>query len=331
MRDPIKLFQLASVALVTCNCLTQSAYAKNDAANGYPSKPIRFIVSSIAGGANDNVSRALAQKLAKTWGQQVIVDNRGGAAGAVALDLTAKAAADGHTILMLTASHTVNAAVNPKGAYDLTGDFTSISQAASYFLIMYDNPAVEAKSVKELIAYARANPGKLNYGSQGTGGLQHLAWEMFGHMAGVKLVHVPYKGGNHAVIAALAGDVQIGFGSPLSVRPHVSAGRLRALAITAKKRSPMAPDLPTVAEAGVPGFEVYQWFGVVTSAKVPPAIVRKLNTGVVEALRSPDVVQRLAADGFTPVGSSAEEFGEYIESEIAKWRTLVANARLVLN
>lgn len=331
MRDPIKSFRLASVALVACTCLTQSAYAKDDAANGYPNKPIRFIVPSVAGGASDNLARALAQKLSEAWGQQVIVDNRGGAAGAVGVDLAAKAAADGHTILMLNSSHTVNAAVNPKGAYELTKDFTAISQAVSFFLLMYHNPAVKVSSVKELIAYAKAYPGKLNYGTQGAGGLHHLAWEMFGHMAGVKLVHVPYKGGNHAVIAALAGDVQIGFGSPLSVRPHVSAGRLRALAITAKKRSPMVPDLPTVAEAGVPGFEVNQWFGVVTSAKVPSEIVRKLTTGIVEALRSPDVMRRLTADGFTPVGSSAEEFGEYIESEIAKWRTLVANAQLVLN
>ena len=331
MRDPIKSFRLASVALVACTCLTQSAYAKDDAANGYPSKPIRFIVPSMAGGANDNVSRALAQKLAEAWGQQVIIDNRGGAAGTVAADLTARAAADGYTILMLTASHAVNAAVNPKGAYDLTKDFAAISQAASFFWMMYQNPAVEAKSVKELIAYARANPGKLNYGSNGIGSIHHFAWEMFGYMTGVKLVHVPYKGAAHAITAALTGDIQIGFGSPMSVRPHVSAGRLRALAITAKKRSPMVPDLPTVAEAGVPGFEVDQWFGVATSAKVPYEIVRKLNTGIVEALRSPDVVQRLAADGFTPVGSGAEEFGAYIESEIAKWRMLVANARLVLN
>ena len=331
MRDPIKSFRLASIALVACTCLTQFAYAKNDAAIGYPNKPIRFIVPSMAGGANDNVSRALAQKLATAWGQPVIIDNRGGSAGAVAVDLTARATADGYTILMLTASHAVNAAVNPKGAYDLTKDFTAISQTTSFAYLMYHNPAVEAKSVKELIAYARANPGKLNYGSTGTGSLPHFAWEMFGYMAGVKLVHVPYKGGAHALTAALAGDIQIGFASPMSVRPHVSAGRLRALAITAKQRSPMVPDLPTVAEAGVPGFEVDQWFGVVTSAKVPSELVRKLTTGIVEALRSPDVVRHLAADGFTPVGSSAEEFGAHIESEIAKWRTLVANARLVLN
>ena len=330
MRDPIKSFRLVSAAFLAGSCLVQPAHAESDGSKDYPSKPIRFIVPAMAGGANDNVSRAIARKLADAWGQQVIVDNRGGAAGAVALDLAARAPADGYTILMLTASHATDAAVHPKGPNDLTKDFAAISKASSFVYVMYSNPAVKAGSVKELIALAKANPGKLNYGSTGAGGLAHLAWEMFGQMAGVELVHVPYKGGAHAITAALTGDVQVGLGTLLSLRPHISSGRLRALAITAKNRSPAAPDLPTVAEEGLPGFEVDLWYGVVTRAHVPAAVVRKLNIGIVEALRSPDVVQRFTSEGVTPAGSSAQEFETYIKSEIAKWRKLVADARLVL-
>jgi tripartite-type tricarboxylate transporter receptor subunit TctC len=297
----------------------------------FPSKPIRFIVPAVAGAANDITTRAIAQKLSEAWGTQVIADNRGGAAGAVALDLTAQAAPDGHTILMLTASQTVNTAVNPKPAYDLTKDFATISQATSLFYMIYHSPAIQVNSVKDLIAHAKANPGKLNYGSTGAGSLQHFAWEMFGRMAGVTLVHVPYKGGAQAIAATLAGDIQIGFGTLISLRPHMSSGRLRVLAITAKKRSPAAPDLPTVAEAGVPGYEVDQWYGAVTAAKVSPAIIRKLNAGIVGALKSPDVAQRLTMEGSTPVGSSPEEFSAHIKSEIVKWGKLAKDAGLALH
>ena len=294
--------------------------------NDYPSKPIRFIVGSMAGGAADNIARAIAQKLSGAWGQQVIVDNRGGAAGAVALDLAAKAPADGYTILLISTNQTVDAAVNPKRPYDLTNDFTAISQAASFFYMMYHNPAVRVSSVNELIAHAKRNPGKLNYGTPGAASMQHLAWEMFGHMAGINLVHVPYKGGAHAITAAISGDVQIGFGTLVSLRPHVSAGRLGLLAFTANKRSPEAPDIPTVAEAGVPGFEAGAWYGVVTKAKAQPAIIKKLNAGIVDAIRSPDLVRRLAGDGFTPVGSSAEEFSVFIKSERLKWGKVIKTA-----
>jgi tripartite-type tricarboxylate transporter receptor subunit TctC len=196
--------------------------------------------------------------------------------------------------------------------------------------VVYNHPTVPAKSVKELIAYAKANPGKLHFGSSGTGGLQHYAGEMFNHMTGVKLVHVPYKGSAAVIVAMLAGDVQVGFGTLFGVRPHMQSGRMHVLAITAGKRSPAAPELPTVAEAGVPGYEVDQWYGVITAARVPKPIVQKLNAAIVEALKSPDVAKRLAADGSTAVGSSAEQFSAHIKSEIAKWRKLAKEAGLVL-
>ncbi|MBI2295508.1 MAG: tripartite tricarboxylate transporter substrate binding protein [Betaproteobacteria bacterium] len=269
------------------------------AQQNFPTKPVRFIVGLAPGGAQDATARAIAQKLSETWGRQVIVDNRPGATGAIALDLTTKAAPDGHT--------------------------------SSLFYVLVHSPSVPVKSIKELIAYAKANPGKLSYGVPGTGSLLHFAVEMFSHMTGTKLVHVPYKGGAPAITALLAGEVQLGMVSLIALRPHMQSGRLRPLAITAKQRSPSVPELPTIAEAGVPGYEVDPWYGVVTSAKVSSAIIRKLNAGITEALKSPDVAQRLAADGSTPVGSSPEEFGALIKSEIAKWRKLVKDAGLVLN
>jgi len=301
------------------------------AQQNFPTKPVRFIVGLAPGGAQDATARAIAQKLSETWGRQVIVDNRPGATGAIALDLTAKAAPDGYTICLISAGTALNAAVNPKLPYDLTQDLAAVSQASSLFYVLFHSPSVPVKSIKELIAYAKANPGKLNYGVPGTGSLLHFAVEMFSHMTSAKLVHVPYKGGAAAVAALLAGEVQLGMVSLIALRPHMQSGRLRPLAITAKQRSPSVPELPTIAEAGVPGYEVVPWYGVVTSAKVSSAIIRKLNLGIAEALKSPDVVQRLAADGSTPVSSTSQEFAALIKSEIAKWRKLVKDAGLTLH
>jgi len=331
MPDSSITIRLTTTALLTGACLVQPlAAAQIDAAKDYPTKPIRFIVGVTAGGGNDITARTIAHKLSEAWGQPVIVDNRPGASGVIAVDLTAKAVPDGYVICAISAAATVNSAVNPKLPYDLTQDLGPISQATSLFYVLYHGASFLVKSIRELITYAKANPGKINYGSTGAGSSQHLAWEMFNHMTGVKLVHVPYKGGAAAITAALAGEIQVGFSGLITIRPHMQAGRLRVLAITAKKRSPAVPDLPTVAEAGVPGYEVDQWIGVVTGAKVSPAIVRKLNAGITAALKSPDVVQRLAADGSTPVGSSPAEFGAHIKSEIAKWRKLVKDTSLVL-
>ena len=304
--------------------------AQADAAKDYPNKPVRFIVPFAAGAGTDTTARTLAQKLSDIWGQQVVADNRTGAAGAIGVDLTAKAIPDGYTICLISASHSVNSAVNNKLPYDIEKDLQPISQASSLFYVVYHNPKVPVNSIKELIAYAKANPGKLNFGSSGTGGLQHFAGEMFAHMAGVKIVHVPYKGTAAVIPAMLAGDVQLGFGTLFGVRPHLPAGRLKVLAITAGKRSPAAPEYPTVAEAGLPGYEVDQWYGVLTGAKVPAAIVKKINAGIQEALKSPDVAKRFQSDGSTPTGGTPQQFGKHIHSEIAKWRKLAKEANLQL-
>jgi tripartite-type tricarboxylate transporter receptor subunit TctC len=319
------------VGAVIALCAAASVQAAAvDLAKDYPNRPIRFIAPFVAGAGTDTTARTIAQKLSEAWGQQVVVDNRTGAAGAIGVDLTAKAVADGYTICLISASHSVNSATNPKLPYDLTKDLQAITQASSLFYAVYHSPTVPVNSIKELIAYARANPGKLNFGSSGTGGLQHLAGEMFNHLAKVNIIHVPYKGSAAVITAMLSGDVQVGFGTLFGVRPHMPSGRLKVLAITAGKRSPAAPELPTVIEAGLPGYEVDQWYGIITAAKVPRPIVLKLNAAIGEALRQPDVVKRFGADGSTPVGSTPEQFSAHIKSEIAKWRKLAQDAKLDL-
>ncbi|HET9405044.1 MAG TPA: tripartite tricarboxylate transporter substrate binding protein [Burkholderiales bacterium] len=331
MQSLNRTLRAAALALAGA-CLAQPlAAAAADLAKDYPNKPVRFIVPFAPGAGTDTTARTIAQKLSDAWGQQVVVDNRTGAAGAIGVDLTAKAVPDGYTICLISASHSVNSAVNSKLPYDLTKDLAAISQASSLFYVVYLNPAsVPVKSIKELVAHAKANPGKLNFGSSGTGGLQHFAGEMFNYVAGTKMTHVPYKGTAAVIPAMLAGDVQVGFGTLFGVRPHLPSGRLRALAVTTGKRTPAAPELPTVAEAGVPGYEVDQWYGVLTGAKVPAPIVRKINAAIGEALKSPDVVKRFSADGSTPTGSTPEQFGKHIRSEIAKWRKLAKAAGLQL-
>ncbi len=313
--------------LLICSMGAQAQYSAKD----YPSKPIRILVGVTAGGGIDTTARAVAQKLTEAWGRQVVVDNRPGANSGIALEAAAKATPDGYTLCMIVASQTVNAAVNTKLPYDLVKDFAPISQITSLYYVLYHTPSLAVKSTKDLIAHAKANPGKIPYASAGANTLQHLAVELFGHIAGIKLVHVPYKGGAAAVSGSLTGEVQLGFSGMLTLRSHFASGRLRALAMTAKERSSTAPELPTMTEAGVPGYELYQWYGLMTGAKVPPAIIRKLNTGVAEAMKAPDVAQRLNAEGSIPFTSSPEAFDAFIKSEIAKWRKLAQDAKLSLS
>jgi tripartite-type tricarboxylate transporter receptor subunit TctC len=319
---------VACCAAVFCSAPLHAA--QGDSAADYPTKPIRFIVPFAPGAGTDTTARTIGQKLGDKWGQQAVVENRTGAGGAIGVELTANANPDGYTICLISASNSVNSATNPKLPYDLTKDLQGIAQATSLFYVVYIHPSVPAKSIKELIAHAKSNPGKLNFGSSGTGTLQHFAGELLNHQAGINIVHIPYKGTAAVIPAMLAGEVQVGFGSLIGTRPQIQANRVRGLAITSRKRSP-AIDLPTVAESGLPGYEVDQWYGVITSAKVAKPIVNKLSAAIGEALKEPDVVKRLATDGSTPVGSSPEQFNAHIRSEIAKWRKLVKEANLQLH
>ena len=332
MSNTSTAFRRITILCATCAGLAPwIAGAQADGARDYPNKPIRILVGVTAGGGTDTTARAIAQKLTEAWGRQVVVDNRPGATSAIAVDIAAKAAPDGYTLCMVSGSQTVTSAVNTKLPYDLVKDLATITQAASLYFVLYQTPSLPVKSMKDLIAYAKANPGKITYGTPGAGNLQHLGMEMFSHMTGVKLVHVPYKGGSAAVTAALSGEIQIGFTTLVTIRPHMQSGRLRVLAITGKIRSPAAPEVPTIAEAGVPGYEVNQWHGVVTGAKVAPEIIKKLNTAIIDALKSPDVVQRLSADGSMPTSSSPAEFAALIKADIAKWGKFAKDAGLVLN
>jgi tripartite-type tricarboxylate transporter receptor subunit TctC len=308
-----------------------AAYAASAEADKYPTKPIRMVVPFVAGAGTDITARTIAAKLTERWGQQVVVDNRTGAAGAIGVEITMNAPPDGYTICLISASHSVNSATNPKLSFDLTKDLQAITQATSLNYVMYVHPSVPAKNIQEFVAHAKANPNKLNFGSSGTGGLQHFAGELFKHLSGVQMVHVPYKGGAQVIADVLAGNVQVGYGTFLSLRGHFKSGKLRPLGISARARSSVAPEIPTIAEQGVKGYEVDQWYGIITSAKVPRPIIDKLAQAITESLKSPETAQRLSADGSTPVGSTPEQFGAHIRTEIDKWKKLVKDAGLKLH
>ncbi|MBY0264930.1 MAG: tripartite tricarboxylate transporter substrate binding protein [Burkholderiales bacterium] len=318
----------ATLALTLATAAAVSMAA--DPAKDYPNKPVRLIGPFTPGAGTDTTARLIAKSLSEQWNQQVVVDNRTGAAGAIGVDLTAKAQPDGYTICLISASMHVNSATNPNLPYDLTRDLQGISQATSLFYVMYINPSVPAKTVQDLVNYAKANPNKLNYSSSGTGGLQHLAGELFDYLAKTKMTHVPFKGTAAGVVANLSGEVQVGFGTLFGVRPHMLTNKLRGLAITASKRSP-AVDLPTVAESGVPGYNVDQMYGIIGSAKIPKPIINKINAGIVTALKDPETVKKLVADGSNPVGSTPEAYTAVIRGEVDKWRKVAKAANLQLH
>ena len=296
-------------------------------AQDYPAKPVRWVVPFPAGGPLDIVARVIGVRLSETWGQPVIVDNRPGAGGNIGAEVVAKSAPDGYTIVMgALSTHAVNVSLFRKLPYDPVRDFAPVTLISEVPNVLVVNPAVPAKTVAEFIAYARANPGKLNFASGSTGSAGHLAGELFKTMARVDMTHVPYKGAAPAVTDLLAGQVQLMFDNLASALPNIRAGRLRALAVTTKKRSAFVPELPTIAESGLPGFDVSTWFGVMAPAATPRPIVNRLHDGIVRALAQPDVEERLAAMGAEPVGDTPEQFGAFVKSEIAKYAKVVKDS-----
>jgi tripartite-type tricarboxylate transporter receptor subunit TctC len=288
----------------------------------YPTKPVRLIVPFAPGGGTDITARAIAQNLSERLGQQFVADNRPGANGTIAVDILTKALPDGYTLSMISSSHSVNASLIKGLPYDLTKDVLPITQATTQPYALVVHPSVQAKSVKELVALAKAKPGQMNYGSSGTGGLSHLSGALFSQLAQIDIVHVPYKGGNPAMIDVIAGQIQMLYSTILQSQPHIKAGKLRPLAVTTAKRSRAAPDIPTMQEAGVKGYEVAGWYGMVAPLKTPQFIVDRVNKEVVEILRLPEVASRLAADGSEAVGSTPQQFGQHIKTEVAKWAKL---------
>jgi tripartite-type tricarboxylate transporter receptor subunit TctC len=298
------------------------------AAETYPVRPVRLIVAQTAGGSADIVARAAAQKIGDALGQQFVVDNRGGASGIIATDITAKAAPDGYTLLITSSTFGVNPSLYQKLPYDPIRDIAPITLLAAAPNILVVHPSLPVKTVKELIALARAKPGYLNFGSSGNGGSPHLAGEMFKLRTGVNMVHVPFKGAPAAQTALIAGEIHLNFSSMPSAIGHVRAGRMRAIAVTGAKRSPATPELPTMMEAGIKDFETSAWQGFFAPAKTPPAVVGILNREAAKAMQSPELKERLAPEGAEPVANSPEEFRAWLKHEITKWAAVVKAANI---
>lgn len=298
-------------------------------AQTYPSKPIRFLMPHPAGAGMDFVSRTVANKLTESWGQQVIVDSRPGAGGIIGLQIAAKTTPDGYTFVPTSIGPlAVNPSLHRKLPYDPVRDFDTVTTLISALNILVVNPAVPVKSVKELIALAKSQPGKLKYASSANGNTDHLAGELFKMLAGVDMVHIPYKGGGPAALAILSGEVDAIFAVYQNIAPQLNAGKLRPLAVAVGKRWPTLPDVPTVAEMGLPGFEVVNWYGLVAPAGTPREIITKMNKEVVRILQMPDVVKVLADNGMVPLPSTPEQFSAFLKSEIKKWGKVVKDANI---
>jgi tripartite-type tricarboxylate transporter receptor subunit TctC len=293
-------------------------------AQTYPTKPIRLVVPFPPGGATDILARDVAQKLTEAWGQSVIVDNRPGAGGNIGSELVAKSAPDGYTLEMGTVgTHAINASLYAKMPYDHVKDFTPVILVAGVPNVLVVTPSLPVNSVAELIAYAKANPGKLNFASSGNGTSIHLSGELFKVMAGVQMTHIPYKGSAPALQDLLAGQVQLMFDNLPPSLPQIKAGKLRALAVTSLARAPALPDVPTLAESGLPGFEASSWFGILAPAGTPAPIVAKLNAEVAKWLATPEAKEKLLKQGANPAGGTPEDFAKHIAAETAKWAKVV--------
>ena len=297
-------------------------------AGAYPTRPIRLIVPFAPGGSNDIMARLAGQKLSESLGTQVVVDNRAGGSGIIGTDIAAKAAPDGYTLLMMSLTFAVNPSLYSKLPYDTEKDLTPVTLVASAPLMLVVHPSIPAKSVQDFLAYAKANPGKLNFGSGGPGTTPHLAGEMLKMMAGVKMTHVPYKGGGPALNDLIGGQIQLMLENIPSTLPHAKSGRLRALAVSGLRRSPLVPDLPTLDEAGLKGYEIVGWNGLFVPTGTPRPIVTLLYKETAKALAQPDVKERLATMGAEPVGNSPDAFRAFVKAEIAKWARVVKEAGL---
>ncbi len=313
--------------LIQCAIAVLLSSASGAYAQTYPAKPVRMVVPFAAGaGSNDIMARLVAQKLSESFGQQVVVDNRPGASGVIGCDIVAKAPPDGYTVLMMSLTFAVNPSLFKRLPFDTGKDFAPVTLVASAPLMLVVHPSVPAKSVAELVTYAKANPTKLNYGSGGPGATPHLAGEMFKMYAGVQMTHVPYKGGAPALADLVGGQIQVMLENIPGTLPFVKAGKLRALAVTDTKRSPVVPDLPTLDEAGLKGYELVGWNGLFFPRDTPKPIVTKLYSETRRALLLADIKERLAQMGAEGVGNTPEQFAALVKAEIAKWAKVVAAA-----
>lgn len=301
-------------------------------AQDYPTRPVRIIVGFAAGGVTDIMARIVGQKLGESFGQQFVIDNRPGAGSAIASEITAKAAPDGYTLLMIGTSFAINAGVYKKLSYDPVKDFAAVILVSSAPQVLVANLSLPAKSVTELIDLARAKPGQLNFASSGNGSTSHLAGELLKTMANINLTHVPYKGGSAVMMTdVMSGRMELLFLSLPGALPQIKAGRVRAIAVTSTKRSSAAPDVPSFAESGVPGYEATSWNGIVAPAAIPKQIVVKLNAEILRMLRRSEVIDAITRQGADPLGSTPAEFDAYLKTEVAKWKKLIGSSAVQLD
>jgi tripartite-type tricarboxylate transporter receptor subunit TctC len=298
------------------------------AAEGYPQRPIRLLIPFPPGGGTDVLARALQEKLEGALGTSVIIDNRGGAGGTVGCTIAARAAPDGYTFLFTSASYTFAPSLYKDLAYDAIKDFKPITMFASATLVLAVHPSMPVLSLKELLALARKRPGEIHYASAGVGSNIHMTTELFKYMAKINLVQVPYKGGGPATVGLISGEAQVLISSILSVIPHMRSGRMRALAVTTKERSPILPDLPTINEAGVPGYDKTVWFGLFAPAAVPEPTIKYVYQAAAKVLKDPATVKRLAVDGAVPVANPPDEFTAFVHAEISEWGKLIREMKL---
>ena len=307
-----------------CTYATLTALTALAAHATYPEKPLRFVVGLAPGGGVDFTARTLAARLAVSMGQAVVVDNRAGAGGSIAAGIVARSAADGYTLLLGSRSNFVmDALLNKNLGYDPRRDLAPVTLATSQSMVLIVHPSVPAKSVAELIALAKAQPGKLSYASGGNGTGTHLAGELFARLAGIQMLHVPYKGGSQSMVDLIAGQINLIFQSLPTASPHIKAGRIRALAVTTTRRAAMLPELPTIAESGLSGYEADNWYGIAVAAHTAPAVVQTLNREIVALLKNPDVRQALLAQGLEPAPGTADAFAALMRADFARWGKLV--------
>jgi len=316
--------------LATMASLPAAAWLPAAAADAYPAKAVTLIVAYPPGGQNDVVARLVTQPLAAYWNQPVVVENRAGAGGIIGAQAAAKSAPDGYTFFLAAINHSILATLKPNLPYDLEKDFAPVGMVAVFPILLVINPSLPFKSVQELIAYAKANPNKLSYGSSGPGGGTHLAAELFCSMAGIKMLHVPYKGSAPAMTDLLGGHIQLMFADSPSAMPQIKKDKLRALGISARQRSALMPELPTIAESGVPGYESNSWVGIVAPAGTPAPIIAKVNADLVKSLNDTAVKAKLLEIGGEPMPGNPEQFGKFIHAEIAKWARIIKEAHIPL-
>jgi tripartite-type tricarboxylate transporter receptor subunit TctC len=318
----------ASLSIAAAGFAGQAAAAESPAADAqsYPSRPVRLIAAASPGGGIDILGRLLAQRLSEAWKQQVVVDNRAGSGGLIATELVVRANPDGNTLLMQSVGVSYVGTLNRNAPFDVLRDLAPVALVASQPSLLVAHPSVQASKLGELIALAKAKPGIVTFGSGGAGGASHMGTELLANATGIKMVHVPYKGTGPSMAALLSGEVNVALVGISSVLPHVRSGKARALGVSSATRSSLAQDIPTIAEAGVPGYEFSGWYGVLAPAKTPRPIQERINAGVNAAIRHPELLQQFGGNGFEPLGGSIDAFRKYFAAEVAKWKRVIAEA-----